>query len=298
MLEPMAPPATTRAGPDPAAAVSLLAAGTGERYELVGRLGGGETGAYEALGPDGPLVVKWESSPRAKARRTEAVLLAQRLRDQAGWPVPRQRVVDVGDWRFFLQTFMPGQPVRVVSLRLADQLVDLHVRRLGLAAPADPTHWPAALLETLTVGGHGYCRHDSLRGHDERTAQLLARIEAFGRSVDPEDLGGDDVVHWDLHPGNLLEGPDGLSAIVDTDFAAVGDGAFDLAMLATASLALPCEPGVRTRLSEAAFEGLGDTKRRTYLAHLFVKFLDWAIRRGALDEIEFWLARSDELLDL
>ena len=88
------------------------------------------------------------------------------------------------------------------------------------------------------------------------------------------------MVHWDLHPGNLLAGPDGLSAIVDTDFAAVGDGAFDLVMLATASLALPCEPGVRTRLSRAAFEGLGDTKRRAYLAHLFVRFLDWAIRRG------------------
>lgn len=298
MLEPMAREATTGAGLHPADAASLLAGLTGERYELVGRLAGGETGAHEVLGPDGPLVVKWESSPRAKALRTEAVVLAERLRDQGGWPVPRQRVLDVGDWRFFLQEFMPGETVRVVTLGLADQLLDLHARRLGMATPADPSHWPAALLETLTEGGVGYCRHDSLRGDDGRTARLLARIEAYGRSVDPDDLDGEDVVHWDLHPGNLLAGPDGLSAIVDTDFAAVGDGAFDLVMLATASLALPCEPGVRTRLSRAAFEGLGDTKRRAYLAHLFVRFLDWAIRRGAAGEVEFWLARSDEMLDL
>jgi aminoglycoside phosphotransferase (APT) family kinase protein len=154
------------------------------------------------------------------------------------------------------------------------------------------------LITTLTEGGQGYCLHDSLRGYDDRTAELLSRIERFGSSLKETELVAGDIVHWDLHPGNLLTGADGFSAIVDTDFAMVGDAAFDLVMLALTSRALPSEAGVQGRLDEAAFDQLEDIRKQAYLAHLFLRLLDWPIRRGSPNEIDFWLEQSEQLLDI
>jgi hypothetical protein len=279
-----------------AEAVALLAEGTGEPYSLVGRLRGGETGAHRVIGPGGgPLVVKWDQKPTSKALRKEAVLLADRLRTEAGWPVPRQWTTDVDDCLFVIQEFMPGSPVETLGRGTVDRLLELHGQRLGLTPSPVPSHWPSALIDTLTVGGQNYCLHSSLRGYDQRTALLIARIEEFGYSLRPEDLAAADIIHWDLHPGNLLVDERGLTAIVDTDFATVGDSLFDLVSLALASLSLPCDRGVRSRLF-AAFDGIDAVRRQAYLAHLFIKNLDWPIRRNRPGHVEFWLERADQML--
>lgn len=280
-------------------AISLLAHETGEPYQLVGRLSGGETGAHKVLGPDGqPVVVKWDSRPESRQLRGEAVVLSERLRTHAGWPVPTQSVVDGHEVRFVIQECMPGVPPEHFDHQLVERLLDLHSRRLGLARPEDPVHWPMALIATLTMGGEGYCLHSSLRDYDGRTRSLVERVEAFGRTVDGEELIGDDIVHWDLHPGNLLVHDGSLTAVVDTDFAVVGDACFDLVMLAMTSLTLPCEPGVRTRLFASAFDDLDELRAQAYLAHLFIRLIDWPVRRGQPNEVEFWLARADELLKI
>ena len=242
--------------------------------------------------------MKWDSRPASRQLRGEAVVLSERLRTVAGWPVPTQSVVDAEKVRFVIQEFMPGTPPERLDHRLVERLLDLHSRRLGLARPDDPVHWPTALIETLTVGGEGYCLHSSLRDFDERTRSLVDRVEAFGRTIDGSELIGGDIVHWDLHPGNLLVDDGSLAAVIDTDFAVIGDASFDLVALALSSLTLPCEPGVRTRLFASAFEDLDELRAQTYLAHLFVRIIDWPIRRGQPDEVEFWLARADELLEI
>ena len=280
-------------------AASMLSEATGKHFRLVGRLSGGETGAHRFIGPEGnPIVVKWDTTSEGRSIRGEAVALSERLRRQAGWPVPTESVVDAGQIRFIIQEFMPGAPPTTVDHRLVDQLLGLHSRRLGLAEPHDPIRWPMNLITTLAVGGDGYCRHESFRGYDRRTRSLIERIEAFGRSLDLEDFAGHDVVHWDLHPGNLLVDARGLSAVVDTDFALVGDAAFDLVMLALTSLHLTCEPGVRSRLFAEAFDPLDELRAQAYLGHLFVRLIDWPIRRNSRAEVEFWLARADELLTI
>ena len=86
--------------------------------------------------------------------------------------------------------------------------------------------------------------------------------------------------------------------MVDTDFAMVGDAAFDLVMLALTSLPLTCESGVRSRLFAEAFDQLDDLRAQAYLGHLFVRLIDWPIRRNSPAEVEFWLARADELLTI
>jgi thiamine kinase-like enzyme len=207
-------------------------------------------------------------------------------------------VVDTEVARFVIQEFMVGTPPENFNHQVVDQLLDLHSRSLGLARPDDPTHWPTALIETLTVGGEGYCLHSSLRDFDRRTRSLVDRVEVFGSTIKESDLVGRDIVHWDLHSGNLLVADGSLSAVVDTDFAVVGDASFDLVTLALSSLTIPCEPGVRSRLFASAFDDMDELRAQAFLAHLLIRTIDWPIRRRQLDEVEFWLARSDELLTI
>jgi aminoglycoside phosphotransferase (APT) family kinase protein len=117
-----------------------------------------------------------------------------------------------------------------------------------------------------------------LRGYTQRTAALVARVEAFGRSLTPTDLPGNDIVHWDLHPGNLLVRGDELTAVIDTDFVTCGDASFDLVTFAFASAAVECDPAVRERLWTWVESATDETRRQTYLAHLLIRFLDWPIR--------------------
>jgi hypothetical protein len=277
-------------------ALVMLQEATGDAYELVGRLRGGESGAHEVRRcADGTrLVLKWDQRAETRALRRDGVDLAERLRAEAGWPVPRQRVVEAVGCLFVLQDFMTGEPARTMTSGLVDAVLDLHQRRLGLGAGRSGRPWAERLVRTLVEGGSGYCRHESLRRYDGRTASLLQEIERMGRQFGPDDLGGSDVVHWDLHPGNLLTTPDGaLAAVIDNDFCAVGDAAFDLVMLALGSGTVPCAPGVRRHLFAVALDPLPPVRRRAYLGHLFIRLLDWPIRRGSTDEVEHWLSEVE-----
>ena len=282
---------------DPSDAVRLLEDLTAQPYELVGRLPGGESGAHEIRGPDGSrLVAKWELDPESQAARRVAVEYTARLRGQAAWPVPQQWIVESDTCLFVLQELLPGSPVRILSRVMLTRLLELHEGRIGLARPEDTSNWPDQLIRTLLVGGNGYCLHASLRNYDARTARLLDRIVEIGHGTDPGKLPGGDIVHWDLHSGNLLQVDDRLTGIVDTDFVTVGDAAFDLATLAVSACAIKCEQGVRGQLFELAIEPLEATRRYAYLGHLLLRVIDWPIRYGRTDEVEFWLAQSDRLL--
>lgn len=210
----------------PSEAVQLLSDVTAEAYQLVGRLPGGESGAYEILGPgNSRLVAKWELDPISQNTRRVAVELTARLHDYAAWPVPQQRIFESDTCLFVLQGFLPGQSVRVLSTLMLTRLLELHEARIGLARFEDTSNWPDQLIQTLLFGGHDYCLHSSLRNYDARTARLLDRIVEIGRGIALSDLPGTDIVHWDLHAGNLLQRNDGLTGIVDTDFVKVGDAA-------------------------------------------------------------------------
>ncbi len=279
------------------AAVAALEQATGTAYELRGRLAGGETGAHEIVSPDGErFVFKWETDPESQIARRRGIELTERLRVEARWPVPCQDVVEHGGSLFVLQQFLPGTPVDELTHELVDQLFELHEQRLTVTVTDPGSAGPDELIRTLVTGGRGYCLHAPLRAYDPRTARLVERIEAIGRSLDPDQLPGDDVVHWDWHPGNLLQAKGRLTAVIDTDFATTGDARFDLVTLAATSWTVPCAPGVRDRLTHAAFDTLTEQQHAAYGGHLLLRFLDWPIRRHRPDEIEFWLARVEDLL--
>lgn len=285
------------AGINAGVAVDMLSAALDDDLELVGPLAGGETGATEVRRGDGRRhVLKWELDPQHQRSRREGVRLAERLRVAAGWPAPRQEVVDIDSCLFVLQEFMSGLDVDHISHGLVDTLFDLHEARLGLAPEGDPSQWANDMIEVLVEGGNGYCLHQPLRDFDARTRRVVERIEEIGRSLEPSDLVGRDLVHGDLHPGNLLQVEGRLTAVIDMDYTRVGDATFDLTMLALGSLGVSVEVGVRSRLFERGVHALPDAKRRAYVANLVLRSLDWPIRKHRPAEIEFWLTEADRLL--
>jgi hypothetical protein len=279
-------------------AVALLSDVTGGPYQLVGRLAGGETGAHECIAPDGRrVVVKWELLPSSQAQRLRAVGLADRLREEAGWPVPRQTTVETDACLFVIQDLRPGAPIARLTHSLVDRLLELHAGRIGLERPDDESDWPKVMIETLTIGGVGYCLHEPLRSYDAGTARLVERVERIGHALDADLLGGGDLVHWDFHPGNLLEVDGHVSAVIDTDFVTTGDAAFDLTTLAVSSLVTDCEAGVRRRLLDLGVRALDEPKRAAYVGHLLLRYLDWSIRKARVEGVEFWLDTADRLFE-
>ena len=282
---------------DAVEATRMLSETTGRNFELVRRLTGGETGAHEVRGPDHErLVLKWELDPSSQASRRVAVGLTDRLHDDAHWPVPRQELFDIRGCLLITQELLPGEPVETLTHELLDQLFELHHARLGLARPADGSPCAYHLIETLAVGGRGYCLHEPLRNHDRRTADLIDRVEKLATAVDPNELSGHDIVHWDWHPGNLLEVDGQVRAVIDNDFVTTGDAAFDLVTVAITSLQVVCEDGVRDRIDSAAFSGLSPQRRQAYEAHLLLRLIDWAIRAQRSEDIEFWVHEAQARL--
>jgi hypothetical protein len=282
-------------GPDEATA--LLCRATRSDYELIGRLAGGETGAHEVrrTGDNVRFVLKWESTPATQVLRVEGVALAARLRTESGWPVPEQWTHHADGTLLILQEFMKGEPPAMVTDRMVDQLLAWHDARRDLVDPASSLPCAVRLIDTLRVGGPTYCRHQSLRQYDARTSALLDEIISVGTALAPQDLLGSDIVHWDLHPENLLAADEEISAVVDTDFCTTFDAGFDLVMLALTCREMPCAPGTRERLEASGVEVLPSAKRRAYLGHLFVRILDWPIRRRAPEEVERWLGIIDDV---
>lgn len=281
---------------DALGAVVLLSECVGTAHEVVGPLAGGETGATEIRRADGErYVLKWSQDPNDQRSRREGARLAERLRVEAGWPSPVQELFDLDDALLIVQQFMPGTDVELISHALVDQVVELHRSRTALA-PEPASSWGSDMVELLVEGGRGYCLHEPLRNHDARTRRVIERIEEIGRSSHPDELDGRDVVHADLHAGNILQRDGRLTAVVDMDYTRVGDAAFDLATLAVSSLGVGVEPGVRERLVELALDTLSDARRRVYVANLVLRNLDWSIRKQRGEELEFWLAQTEWLL--
>jgi hypothetical protein len=98
-----------------AEAAELLSVAVGGRFQVVGPLAGGETGATAVEDADGRRsVLKWELDADNRARRREGAVLAERLRLDAGWPAPEQQLVEVDGCLLITQQFMFDQGIRAL----------------------------------------------------------------------------------------------------------------------------------------------------------------------------------------
>ncbi|MEV0570725.1 hypothetical protein [Dactylosporangium sp. NPDC050588] len=170
--------------------VPACAAALGLTY--IGPCPGGEVGAGYVLLPDGRRAVLTSGN----AASAPLVTIAR----AAGVPAPRyERVADVAGVTVVVQELLPGLPPAATDRAVVDAMLAVSARCTGLLR--DSGLPPRQLY--LHSDGPGFSHHGSLAGHSARSADLLARIEANPMEV----LPGDDLVHFDFHPGNVLVSP-------------------------------------------------------------------------------------------
>jgi aminoglycoside phosphotransferase (APT) family kinase protein len=169
-------------------------------------------------------------------------------------------------------------------------MVELNSGLRGLLT--DRADLPMASLY-LRTDGPGFCLHGPMATYDRRTARLLVEIEAAGAEL-PEQLAGDDLVHFDFHPENVLVDQAGtVTGVVDWDGAARAHGALDLMTLrfdlARRAPDLGRWVGAILRESASPAVWLG------CWAHMSLRIVDWAIREWTADEVSAGLRVAAEV---
>lgn len=110
----------------------------------------------------------------------------------------------------------------------------------------------------------------TLRGHSDRSRELLARcqdaVRRFGERV-PEASA---IVHWDFTPDNVLVHDGRVTGVIDWEGLRAGDPCFDLVTLAFYAPGTP-------RLDDYLF-GLDPGLRTVYQAHLCVRQAERSLR--------------------
>ncbi|NJA56426.1 phosphotransferase [Streptomyces sp. NEAU-H3] len=269
-MTPSSPGWTTVARLDAERMVEALR-GQGVRLSMEGPCPGGQVGAaYVRWEEDGRRgVLKWRPRSSVGEARTGALAVVEALRE-VGYPAPATDLVtQVGDAVVTVQEVLPGSGV--------DRLTPAHLDQL------------LRLNET-----QAFCLHEPLRRHSPRTAALERRISALADRYPPL-LPGNDAVHYDFHPGNLLAtGPD-ITGVIDWDGAARGDRRFDLVTLRFGLHAANASPAVTERL-DTVLATLPDHVLTPAWAHMSLRLTDWTIRHPTPTGPTPWLTLADRYL--
>ena len=259
-----------------------LAEEHGVRLRVDGPCPGGELGAAYVSWPDGRRSVLTTGSAHA------GPLLD--LARAAGLPVPHYELVaDLDDATVLVQQRLPGAPPATFDADLVDQLAALVDRFAALLAGRPDVAVPDLFL---TTDGPGFCLHRPLAVHSRRTARLLDRIHEIGATAPP--MTGDDLVHLDLHPGNILVADGHITGIVDWDGAARGDRHFDLVTLQF-TLAGGTSPQRAAHLNDR-LSAVEPQRLRSYRAHMALRQVDWSIRHHDEATVDHWLAVAEATL--
>jgi Ser/Thr protein kinase RdoA (MazF antagonist) len=260
--------------------------------ELEHGFGQGETRtAHLVRDTDGrPWVLKWSpASPESDGNLRRLVTLVDGLR-AVGYPAPQHLAVGVVDEvAFWIHEYLPGTPLQSLEREVPDdavlvpivprlvELVDLHADRGDLVDPP----WPTWLVDTLLVGGDGYCLHDTM-GRRPETAQMLHEIKGIGAGFDDgaaARVRRHDIVHFDFSYANVLADGGTVTGVIDwsVPFAGAlqGDRSFDLATLLFYS---SDRPATRDLLWAALLDRCAPPSAALYLAHLTLRQVEWVER--------------------
>jgi hypothetical protein len=268
-----------------------LAAATGVRLTDEGRCRGGQIGACYVRWPDGhrSVLTCLPAGLLAWAHRGAELACIART---AGVPAPRYELVaELPAVVAVVQELLPGSPPAPLTRRTVESMVELNRCLRGLLA--DRADLPAAPLY-LGTDGPGFCLHGPMGDYGASTARLLAVIEETGRAL-PAHLAGDDLVHFDFHPENVLvDGLGAVTGLVDWDGSARADGALDLMTLRFDLARRAPELGrwVARLLRESAPEPVW----LACWAHMSLRLVDWAIREQTAGDVSAWVRVATEVL--
>ncbi|HLI00092.1 MAG TPA: phosphotransferase [Acidimicrobiales bacterium] len=275
--------------------VALVNARCGCSLVLDGYADGGESGgAAYVRWPNGDRsVLSVAPLPPARVELIGSVLAGAR---HGGIPTPRyQLVVPIDDGAVLVQERLPGRPPERIDVETMDAIIRLTDRFAGLLAPR-PDVPPIDLH--LRHSGTDLFRHETLATHSTRSRRLLTQIRDAADNTD--EVAGDDLVHCDLTPGNVLFDAGAISAVIDWHGAnglARGDRAFGLVVLrwdlAWGGALDPSYPGIDppaiSRLDDR-LDSLPEQTLRRYWASMSLRMVDWTIRRHGPEDVDHQLA--------
>lgn len=276
---------------DAATLVQQIREHTGTDLELLGAAPAGQVGAGYVRWRDGHEgVLTWwgdtDAAGTAQVQRTADLLEHAKA---CGLPVPRYELVaEVPAGVAIVQQRLPGHSPTRVDRTLVEAMVEINERFAGLLAHRPDVAAPPMYLDR---SAEGFCVHESLEVYDERTRRLLAWIRDVGRS-EPTNMTGDDLVHLDFHPGNVLVvDRNEITGIVDWDGIGRGDRRFGLVTLRfdLAALERQTEPAVAGWFDGLLDDVIDPSTLRLYWAHMSLRMVDWAIRHFTADDVTHWL---------
>ncbi|WP_419993635.1 phosphotransferase enzyme family protein [Streptomyces boninensis] len=278
---------------DPTRIAAAVHAATGVRYAVEGRCPGGEVGAAYVRRDDGHrAVLTWRPGVTLAEMEVGPLAVTEALR-ASGYPAPATELaVQLGEDVAVVQELLPGSKIDLLTPGLLEQVLQLRARHVGALAgrvsvPVRPLH--------LLSSGPGHCLHEPPLAHSARTADLVRRVRAVGEEFG-DVLPGDDAVHGDFHPGNVLESGGIVTGVVDWDGAARGDAAFDLVNLRFGvHPQQDVDPAVVHRI-DALLDELPPAVLRPAWAHLSLRMADWAIRHFPEDELTGWVELAESRL--
>lgn len=281
----------------PTAVVEELNARTGAGLVLTGladQVGGSSSAAFVSWADGRESALTRTRTSLAVMRRTAAVI--NRLRGQ-GLPVPaHQLVLELADgYVAVVQERLPGHHVDSLDPTTAAAFVEMNNRFAGVLRDHPRVPRPRAFPEATL----GYGPFEHTIGHlGTRGRQLLERLLEIdgGR---PFRMQGDDLVHTDYSPGNVLFDDTGqVTGVVDWNQGAVrGDRRYALLGLGWTSVGRKTVAPEQLARIESEFAGLDAAIRRRYEAHWIVDRVHESIVKGFSPErIEEDVVRAEQAL--
>ncbi len=264
----------------------------GVGLDLLGPAPGGQVGAAFVRWPDGRdgVLTRWGGTA-AQVESTADVLRVARGR---GLPVPRYDLIaEVPGAVAIVQERLPGRKPDRASPGVVAAMVELIERCRGLLADR-PDIPPPNLY--LRESGPGFSVHETLAAYSARTRRLLDWVHEVGAA----ELGtaGDDLVHLDFHPENVLVDDAGtITGIVDWDGIARGDRRFMLVTMRFAVLPLGGDDATATGLDNL-LDDVDDATLRTFWAAMSLRQVDWMIRHFGPAEVERELSLAETRMAL
>ena len=270
--------------------LALVEEHTDAGLTLVGPAPGGQVGAAYVRWPDGRegvLTIAGEGLA-ADLRRTSEILALARSR---GLPVPAYDLIaDVPGAVAIVQQRLPGaRPARADRGVVEAMVAGLEAFEGLLAGRTDvevPDLW-------LRESGPGYSLHRPLELYDERTRRLLDWVHEVG-AAESARMVGDDLVHLDFHPGNVLVDSAGtITGIVDWDGIGRGDRRFGLVTLRFGVATQDGDAATAAWLDDILDRRIDADTLRVYWAAMSLREVDWAIRHHTPADVERVLSLAE-----
>ena len=264
----------------------------GDGWSFERHLPGGSKGVAVLRRPNGSLTVLRLAAGGMLDRERDRVSHVRVMRE-AGYPTPREdepRLLSDGTLACVTDFVSNVGPVAELTDALVDDLLSLIELQTDLAP--DASGWAEWLSQSLSEGFEDWSRPEMLRA-DPRCAKLADRATAFGDTAAGLSESND-LIHGDLHQGNLLVRAGRLAAVIDCGAVRSGDRWFDLVTALTISATGP--DSIRQQLRAVIEAAVPAATLAVYVAHHGVRVLDWALTY-AQEQVPFWVASTAKEFD-